>query len=109
MRVISGTLKGRNIKGFDIEEDVMCELMSYQKNTIVVPYSNDATEKYNYDWKTYFYNILANKDASLEREETTLRFFADDVPSDWENYAKKIIWYGRRNKKTIRLIEKISN
>ena len=26
---------------------------------------------------------------------------------DWENYARQIIWYGRRNKKTIRKIEKI--
>ncbi|MBE6784522.1 MAG: hypothetical protein E7536_11005 [Ruminococcaceae bacterium] len=95
------------IKGYGIEEDIMRELMSYQKNTIVVPSSNDVTEKYSYDWKTYFYNILANKDASLEKKETELHFFAEDVPADWENYAKKIIWYGRRNKKTIRIIEKV--
>ncbi len=95
------------IKGYDIEEDVMNELMSYQKNTIVVPSSNDVTEKYSYDWKTYFYNILANKDAKLEKKETELHFFAEDVPADWENYAKKIIWYGRRNKKTIRAVEKV--
>ena len=95
------------IKGFDIEEDVLEELMSYQKNTIVVPSSNDVKEKYNYNWKDYFYNILANKDSSLEKAETNLRFFAEDVPADWENYAKKIIWYGRRNKKTIRAVEKV--
>lgn len=95
------------IKGYSIEEDVMRELMSYQKNTIVVPSSNDVTEKYSYDWKTYFYNILANKDAKLEKLETELHFFAEDVPADWENYAKKIIWYGRRNKKTIRVVEKV--
>lgn len=95
------------IKGFNIEEDVMNELMSYQKNTIVIPSSNNVTENYSYDWKNYFYNILANKEASLEKAETKLRFFAEDVPADWENYAKKIIWYGRRNKKTIRAVEKI--
>ena len=94
------------LKGFEIEEKVMSELMSYQKNTIVVPSSNDVTEKYSYDWKTYFYNILANKDVCLQKEETNLHFFAEDVPADWENYAKKIIWYGRRNKKTIRAVEK---
>ena len=95
------------IKGFNIEEDVMNELMSYQKNTIVIPSSNNVTENYSYDWKNYFYNILANKEASLEKAETKLHFFAEDVPADWENYAKKIIWYGRRNKKTIRAVEKI--
>lgn len=95
------------IKDFGIEENVMNELMSYQKNLIVTPFDNDVKATYSYNWKEYFYNILANKETKLDKKETTLRFFADDVPSDWENYAKKIIWYGRRNKKTIRTVESI--
>ncbi|MBQ2828652.1 MAG: hypothetical protein IJF20_05340 [Clostridia bacterium] len=95
------------LASFGIEEKVMKELMSYQKNLIVTPFGNDVEETYNYDWKEYFYNILANKEATLEKKETSLRFFATDVPADWENYAKKIIWYGRRNKKTIRAVENI--
>ncbi len=95
------------LSSFGIEENVMEELMSYQKNLIVTPFGNDVKETYNYDWKEYFYNILANKEASLEKKETNLRFFAEDVPADWENYAKKIIWYGRRNKKTIRAVENL--
>lgn len=95
------------LSSFGIEENAMEELMSYQKNLIVTPFGNDVKASYSYDWKEYFYNILANKEASLEKKETCLRFFAEDVPADWENYAKKIIWYGRRNKKTIRAVEKI--
>ncbi len=95
------------LASFGIEEKVMKELMSYQKNLIVTPFGNDVKETYNYDWKEYFYNILANKEVTLEKKETSLRFFAADVPADWENYAKKIIWYGRRNKKTIRAVENI--
>ncbi len=95
------------IKGFGIEDDTMKELMSYQKNLIVTPFSNDVKEVYSYNWKDYFYNILANKETKLENKENSLRFFANDVPSDWESYAKKIIWYGRRNKKTIRAVEKV--
>lgn len=92
---------------FGIDSFVMEELMSYQKNLIVTPYGNDIKAQYCYDWKSYFYNILANRDAELEKREVTLRFFADDVPDDWKNYAKKIIWYGRRNKKTIRTVETV--
>ena len=95
------------IQGFGIEEDIMKELMSYQRNLIVTPHCNDVTEKFDYNWKEYFYNILANKEANLEKKETSLRFFAEDVPADWEGYAKKIIWYGRRNKKTIRIVEDV--
>ena len=85
----------------------MKELMSYQKNLIVTPHQNDTTESYCYDWKNYFYNILANRDATLEKKDVTLRFFAENVPSDWKNYAQKIIWYGRRNKKTICTVESV--
>ena len=95
------------LDGFKIEEDKKEELMSYQKNLIVTPFSNDVTGDYEYDWKSYFYNVLANKETELKMVKTKLRFFADDVPADWENYAKKIIWYGRRNKKTISTVEKI--
>ena len=95
------------LDGFNIEEDKKEELMSYQKNLIVTPFSNDVTGDYEYDWKSYFYNVLANKETELKMVKTKLRFFADDVPADWENYAKKIIWYGRRNKKTISTVEKI--
>lgn len=95
------------IKGFGIEEDIMNELMSYQKNLIVTPFGNDVKSTYSYNWKEYFYNILANKESKLENIKTDLRFFAEDVPADWEGYAKKIIWYGRRNKKTIRAVESI--
>ena len=92
---------------YGIDEDIMKELMSYQKNLIVTPHQNDTTESYSYDWKNYFYNILANRDASLEKKDVTLRFFAENVPSDWKNYAQKIIWYGRRNKKTICTVESV--
>lgn len=92
---------------FGIDSSVLEELMSYQKNLIVTPYRNDITAEYCYDWKSYFYNILANRDAELTKKDVTLRFFADDVPGDWKNYARKIIWYGRRNKKTICTVENV--
>jgi len=42
----------------------MNELMSYQKNLIVTPFGNDVKSTYSYNWKEYFYNILANKELS---------------------------------------------
>ncbi len=100
---------GEFLAAFDVEDEVLKELMSYQKNLIVTPYANDVTEQYHYDWKSYFYNVFANKDAELKKKETKLRFFADSVPSDWKGYAKQIVWYGRRVKRTIRSVEKIED
>lgn len=95
------------LKGFGIDADIMAELREYQKNMMVVPGENDKTVNFNYDWNSYFRSILANKPENLKKKDTALRFSAPDVPDDWEGYARKIIWYGRRNKKTIRNIEEI--
>ncbi len=92
---------------FEIEPDVMQELMSYQKNLIVTPFENVITTEYEYDWKSYFDDVFANRDAALARKNVSIRFSASDVPSDWKGYAQKIIWYGRRNKKTIRSVESV--
>ena len=97
------------LRSFDIEEDIAKELMSYQKNLIVTPFNPSSTAVYAYDWSSYFFNILSGKDAVLTKKETTLRFSSPDVPADWQNYAKKIIWYGRRNKKTIHSVEEITD
>ena len=92
---------------FNIEEKIFNELMTYQKKMIVVPGENDSTVTFDYDWKSYFTLALSDKKAELAATPGKIRLFAENIPEDWENYARQIIWYGRRNKKTIRKIEKI--
>ncbi len=97
------------IHNYDIEPSILQELLSFQKNTIVVPCNNDVIMQYHYNWHSYFSDVLSNKKGQLIKQDIKLRFFAYDVPCDWKEYAKKIIWYGRRNKKTIRSIEHITD
>ena len=92
---------------FDIDADIFEELLSYQKNLIVTPGTNDVTVQYRHNWREYFNCVLSNREAQLRETADTCRFFAENVPADWENYAKVIIWYGRRNKKTIRKVESV--
>ncbi len=92
---------------FEIEPKIFSELMTYQKQMIVVPGDNDVTCDFDYDWKSYFTSALSDKKAELVAQPSKIRLYTENVPEDWENYARQIIWYGRRNKKTIRKIEKI--
>ena len=92
---------------YPMDADVREELMCYQKNMIVVPSGNDVTLDFRYDWLTYFTRILANAPQPLEKKNVRLHFHAPDVPTGWEDYARRIIWYGRRNKKSIRLVEQV--
>ncbi len=95
------------LMSFNIDSDIFNELMTYQKSLIVVPGKNSIRHSFRYDWDSYFKNVLANKKADIVREPSVISFSADDAPTEWEDYARKIIWYGRRNKKTIRETKKI--
>lgn len=92
---------------FNIDKKTFDELLTYQKSLIVVPGENRVCQNFDYDWHSYFEAILSNKDAELAHQPTKVSFFAEDAPEDWEEYARQIIWYGRRNKKTIRKTAKV--
>lgn len=96
------------LKMYDIEPEIEEELIRYQKDVIVQPGENDITDSFKYDWLAFFNAVLEDNPETLVKKDSFFRFYADNVPDDWENYAKIIIWYGRRNKKTIRNIERIS-
>lgn len=87
---------------FPIDRKTFDELLIYQKSLIVVPGENNVCQDFDYDWYSYFDAVFSNKDAELAPKSTTVRFFAENAPDDWSDYARQIIWYGRRNKKTIR-------
>lgn len=95
------------LAGYGIDKDIFDGLMKYQKNLIVVPGKNNVTLDFIYDFLSYFNNALSSRPAVLIKKQTSYNFYADSVPSDWENYARRIIWYGRRNKKTIRGVKAI--
>lgn len=97
------------LKGFDMDSDIMENIMRYQKNLMVTMGENNAFADFEYDLYSYFKNALENKPSPLMKEKCRINFFADNVPSDWENFARQIVWYGRRNKKSIRGVRLAAN
>ncbi len=92
------------INQYGIDEDIFDELLRFQKNMIVTPSYSDITETFCYNWAKYFDSVLANKPDELKKGDVSLNFFAPNVPANWRDYAREIIWYGRRNKKTLKKV-----
>ncbi len=90
------------LETFGMPEDVLEEIMKYQKNLMVTRGENRVAAQFEYDLYSYFKNALENKPSPLTKKKCTAEFFADNVPDDWEDFARQIVWYGRRNKKSIR-------
>jgi radical SAM superfamily enzyme YgiQ (UPF0313 family) len=96
---------GGFISEYKLSKDIADDLMKYQKNLIVLPGDNCIDVKFKYDFYKYFSEVFANHTPTLEQKSCTLNFSSANVPSDWKEYARQIIWYGRRNKKTIRAVK----
>lgn len=84
------------LKKFDIEDDIFSELMSFQKNMMKKPFENKTGFAIRYNFLEYFFDILGGKNPKLKKEEKTISFNATNFES-WEDYAKVIAWYGRKN------------
>ena len=90
------------IESFGIDSDIADNIMRYQRNLMVTRGENNAFDDFDYDLYSYFKNALENKASPLIKKECRINFYADYAPDNWEDFARHIVWYGRRNKKSIR-------
>lgn len=86
-----------------IDDSVILEdLVSYQK--FVVKTANIKTNRITteYAWRDYFNSILTyGTRKPLKKKRTTYSFTDDNITSSWEEYSKKVLWFGRRGEKNI--------
>lgn len=87
-------------KYFD-DKELFENLLSYQKNIVKNPYSKGAVLSLGYDFYSYFSNIYGNTYKSLEKREHNIKIDSSDTPSDLPEYAKKVVWYGRKGGQNI--------
>lgn len=73
------------------------QLLNYQKAVVVRPGVNNSVHTFDYDFKSYFESILLLDRPVLQRIETTCTFFTPFATDSLPDYARQIIWYGRRN------------
>ncbi len=84
------------LREFNIEESVFCELIGFQKNIMKRPFQNEICIKSCFGFYKYFIEILSGKEAVLEKTKMSITFKAA-VFDSWEEFAKVIAWYGRKN------------
>lgn len=87
-------------KYFD-DEMLFSELLSYQKNIVKNPFSKGAVLHLNYDFYSYFSSVYQNDYKPLEIKKHSLKIDSSDTPEDLPEYAKKIVWYGRKGGQNI--------
>lgn len=88
------------------DKTVLEDLFEFQKESIALPHKTDKLLNLKYDWPNYFDNIFDSSYKDSEFKPTKIRIIGSHYDS-WEEYAREIVWYGKRNGKTINKTERI--
>lgn len=81
--------------------DFCRELLDYQSFIIKTICNPHAELHAKYAWKSYFDALLHNKKAALVRENTLYTVDDPQTCSSWPEYARVVLWYGRRGGKNL--------
>ncbi len=84
------------LETFFENDSVFNELLKYQQMILRSCNKNHEAFTFSYDFLSFFDEILNNKVAELKRENAVYTFSSVDNFSDWKDFAKKIVWFGRR-------------
>ncbi len=89
------------ISEYAIEEELLNELLSYQKQMIRKPFEKENERKYSYDFYSYFSSILKNEAEQLNKKITVIKISPSTVYNDIALFAKETVWFGRRRGATM--------
>lgn len=86
-----------------IEDGLYKDLVAYQKTVIKHPGNTQTALALDFDLNTYFTGIyLGKQDSALKRKKNALHIPDDDKQTNWQDYARETVWYGRRRGATLR-------
>ena len=85
----------------NIEKEIFDELFAYQKALVRTPQVDEIKIVSEYNFYKYFEAIDEGNKITLEKKPCTLEIKSSRSVSDWEEYAREIIWFGKRYNATI--------
>lgn len=89
------------LEKFLMDDVVFEELFDYQKKLVRTVGVEEIRINSKYNFYKYFESINEGKKIPLKRVNCTLHIKAHKSVSDWEEYAREIIWFGKRYNATL--------
>ena len=89
------------LKRYPIDEGLFEEMLRYQRAVLRKPFDREATYRFSYDFHTYYQTITDRAYAPLEKKPVALTVKPKTVYDDVRDYAREIVWFGRRRGATV--------
>ncbi len=89
------------LERFEIEKELFEELFNYQKTLVRLPDVREVCINSKYNFYKYFEAANENADPVLLKKNCSLKIKAHKEISSWAEYAREIIWFGKRYSATL--------
>ncbi len=95
------------VKSFFNADKVFDDLFAYQQNVVKLPFKNKLKFSSEYDFKSYFAELLRSNTARLEKKHCDYAVNKPIKCNDWKSYARYVVWYGKKDSRKIYIDEVI--
>jgi len=75
------------------------QLLTYQHHAIYTPFSEQKELVLNYDFPTYFSQLLSGDYHKVEEGEFAFQIKINNAICEWDKFAVEVVWYGRKGGK----------
>lgn len=89
------------LKKYSIDEDVFDELFHYQRKLVRTVGINEIEIRSDYNFYKYFEALSEGRPIAFKKVNCVLKIKAHNQISNWEEYAREIIWFGKRYNATL--------
>lgn len=84
-----------------IDKEIFDDLLHYQKSILRLPETEQVRVDTEYDFYSYFENIYDDRYMPLDKKQTSLVITLEKKIDTWADYAREIIWFGKRRSATL--------
>jgi radical SAM superfamily enzyme YgiQ (UPF0313 family) len=85
------------INRYNLDEPLKNSLLQYQKSIVKLPAEIKDAIDLDYDFYNYFNKIYNGEYSPLRKVRNSLSVQGDKVINSWEEYARDVVWLGRRD------------
>lgn len=91
----------KNNFGDMFEEDVMDELLDFQKAIVRKPENKKTILRMDHNWIEYYFNLTKKGKALIKKEQVTIEINESNEYNDEKSYAEAVLIKGRRTGKSL--------
>ncbi len=89
------------LRKFDIEEELFADLFNYQRQLVRLPGINEIRIESNYNFYRFFEANAEKQYIPVRKVKCSLDIKAHKKVDTWTDYAREIIWFGKRYNATL--------